>query len=125
MHFPSLLLQLEANVLLEILLIEKAVTVVVIHQVVLCVFVSKSHPAYVRLVSFPSLRDPHDPTTRCKRPERVQCIFSVNPATSFGRTPWRALGPLLSFAPKNQYKAAALAVFATTIPDTSQVGSFW
>lgn len=54
------------------------------------------------------------------RPERVQGVFAVNPATSFGRTPWRSLGPLLSLAPKNQYKAAAIAVFAVTIPDRSQ-----
>lgn len=48
-------------------------------------------------------------------------MFAVNPATSFGRTAWRSLGPLLSLAPKNQYKAASVAVFAATIPDVSQV----
>lgn len=48
-------------------------------------------------------------------------MFAVNPATSFGRTAWRSLGPLLSLAPKSQYKAASVAVFAATIPDFSQV----
>eukprot|EP00752_Nemacystus_decipiens_P012922 g11436.t1 len=57
------------------------------------------------------------------RPEQVQAVFSVNPATSFGRTPWRSLGPLLSLAPKSQYKAASVAVFAATIPDFSQMKS--
>ncbi|CAN0422290.1 unnamed protein product [Pylaiella littoralis] len=55
------------------------------------------------------------------RPEQVQAVFAVNPATSFGRTAWRSLGPLLSLAPKNQYKAASVAVFAATIPDVSQM----
>lgn len=55
------------------------------------------------------------------RPEQVQAVFAVNPATSFGRTAWRSLGPLLSLAPKSQYKAASVAVFAATIPDFSQV----
>ncbi|CAM9762041.1 unnamed protein product [Ectocarpus sp. 4 AP-2014] len=57
------------------------------------------------------------------RPESVQAIFAVNPATSFGRTAWRSLGPLLSLAPKSQYKAASVAVFAATIPDVSQMMS--
>ena len=56
------------------------------------------------------------------RPEKVLAVFAVNPATSFGRTPWRSLGPILSLAPKNPYKAASIAVFAATIPDRSQVG---
>ncbi|CAN0422319.1 unnamed protein product [Pylaiella littoralis] len=55
------------------------------------------------------------------RPEKVQAVFAVNPATSFDRTAWRSLGPLLSLAPKNQYKAASVAVFAATIPDVSQM----
>ncbi|CAM9623563.1 unnamed protein product [Ectocarpus fasciculatus] len=57
------------------------------------------------------------------RPDRVQAVFAVNPATSFGRTAWRSLGPLLSLAPKSQYKAASVAVFAATIPDVSQMMS--
>ncbi|CBJ48930.1 conserved unknown protein [Ectocarpus siliculosus] len=57
------------------------------------------------------------------RPGRVQAVFAVNPATSFGRTAWRSLGPLLSLAPKSQYKAASVAVFAATIPDVSQMMS--
>lgn len=61
------------------------------------------------------------PHIDCPRPEQVRGIFSINPATSFGRTPWRALGPLLSLVPQEQYKAASVAVFAATIPDVSQV----
>ncbi|CAM9298594.1 unnamed protein product, partial [Discosporangium mesarthrocarpum] len=54
------------------------------------------------------------------RPDLVQSVYAVNPATSFTKTPWRALGPLLTLAPPTPYKAAAIAVFAATIPDQSQ-----
>ncbi|CAM9128034.1 unnamed protein product [Scytosiphon promiscuus] len=57
------------------------------------------------------------------RPDDVQAVFAVNPATSFGRTAWRSLGPLLSLAPKSQYKAASVGVFAATIPDIWQMKS--
>ncbi|CAM9671076.1 unnamed protein product [Ascophyllum nodosum] len=57
------------------------------------------------------------------RPHRIQALFPINPATSFGRTAWRGLGPLLSLVPRAQYNAAAVAVFAATIPDQAQTAS--